>query len=162
MKFPQVLSLGNYVVSGQLAQSLNILQLSEIAVKRPNGQMPGLSGNRQREAVRKIYGPPRVIHTQRCGDYFGVLHGQSLMIEQHVNSVCDLFTRKIKDGIEYPKGLRQHQMRYPSALANELFGCLDFLRIIPCNESNKDFGINREHVGGEYTFGPLASRQWPP
>ncbi len=91
--------------------------------------------------------------TQRGCDYIGVLQAQISVIEQHINSGCDLHTRKIVDGIEHPKGLSQHQVGYPGPLSDELLSCFDLIAIVSCDETNKDVRVNREHTVAEYAFG---------
>ena len=86
------------------------------------------------------------------------------MIEQHLDGGCDLLARKLVHGVEDPKCLSQHEMGYPSALADELFSRANLTGIITRHEANKDVRVNREHAAGECAFGLRPSRQvraWP-
>ncbi len=68
-----------------LTQSLNVRELGEITVIRPYRQMPGLSRNLEHQAIREIHRRPRTKMNQRRGDHPGVLQGQLLVIEQHID-----------------------------------------------------------------------------
>ena len=95
---------------------------------------------------------PSTEPTESRRDDIGILQGQLGVRQQHLHCRPDLLGRTIVDCVEHPQRLRQHQMREPRALGNELLRGIELAPIIAHEQPHQQVRVNRAHGVGECAF----------
>jgi hypothetical protein len=111
---------------------------------REEGVLP--CGLPRGSAVREPHcGSSPVLDESRC-DCIRMLERQLVMIEEHLDHQGDPLGRQPVHRRQNPRGLREHEMRDPSALLDECFGTTHLSRVIARDETHDTVGVNGARV----------------
>lgn len=106
--------------------------------------MTSLPGNRQYEAVGEpqCWSPAEVLN--RCGDGIGVLQGQMLVVEQHIDRSREFGRATFVDRRQHPRGFGEHEMRHPRVAFAKLLSRRDLPGVVPRHQTNQNVRVKRK------------------
>src|SRR6266436_206369 len=126
-------------------QALDPRELGQVTIECRERQLSRFPGNLEHETVGEAQRGALLELLERCRYDVGVLQGEVLMIEQHVDRGYDLLSRALVDRIEYPRGFRQDDVGNPGAACCEPLRGPDLLRVITHHDSHYDVRVNGAH-----------------
>ena len=76
----------------------------------------------------------------------GILDGQVLVVEEHLNGSRDRARAEAVHGAEYPYRFSQDEARHPRSRSDEVFRGRDLSRVVPRRQANQHIRIKGAHV----------------
>jgi len=124
---------------------MGAFDFSEITVKRSEWPVSRLLRNRDHQAVGESNGrmSPELFHSRRHD--LGILDGEVLVIQQHLDGRRDVFGRPLINRREDPGRFGNGEVRNPRPTRDEWFGDRGLARIVASEQPNEHVGINGSH-----------------
>ena len=94
-------------------QPLGALELAEVLVEGPQGEMAGFACDLEDEAVGESQRRPFAILIQRGDDDIGIFNRDHLVIEEHFDRSCDLAVIEVVCSAQQPRTLDKYKVRDP-------------------------------------------------
>ena len=83
---------------------------------------------------------------ESSANHLAVLHGQVLVVEQHVHGQREVARSPFVDGSQHPHRFGQHQMRHPRPRCHERLDSRDPRGRITGQQPHEHVGVNGAHV----------------
>lgn len=134
-------------------QALRVVELRERSIEGADRRVTGFACDLDYQVIRESDRRTRAEAPQRERYNVGVLDGQVLVMQQHLDRRMNLRRAQLVDGLENPRRFGENQMRDPSTTGDEVLRRLGLLRVIARDEPHQHIRINGAHTASGYVCG---------